>query len=175
MTTRSDTPLELPDTYSMQLDNPDDQIYRLRTSQVVCMPPDDAFKFFVDPRKLYMIIPDWLNFTVINVKTRKDTLADAEFRYKVRWLGLRFNWHSRIIEYNPPDSFIDIQVKGPYKHWRHIHTFEKIPEGTMMRDEIIYEIPLGPMGALLHKLVIRRQLEEIFKFRAMSICKLPGK
>jgi ligand-binding SRPBCC domain-containing protein len=45
----------------------------------------------------------------------------------------------------------------------------------MMRDEIIYEIPLGPMGALLHKLVIRRQLEEIFKFRAMSICKLPGK
>ena len=37
---------------------------------------------------------------------------------------------------------MDIQVMGPYNSWVHRHLLETVPEGTLMRDNVTYTLPL---------------------------------
>ena len=50
---------------------------------------------------------------------------------------------------------MDVQVSEPYKLWRHTHSFEVVPAGTLMRDTVDYALRLGPLGALVHALFVR--------------------
>lgn len=93
----------------------------------------------------------------------------AEFDYTIRWYEVTLEWESRIINCKHPQRFTDVQLVGPYRSWEHIHTFEDTPEGTLMRDTITYELPFGLLGNTVHALVLRRQLEDIFSYRAMRI------
>ena len=78
-------------------------------------------------------------------------------------------WRTLITSYNPPHRFVDEQLSGPYSFWHHTHTFEAVAGGTMIRDHVRYLLPLGALGSLLQKLVVRRQLEAIFRHRAQAI------
>ena len=68
-----------------------------------------------------------------------------------------------------------MQTKGPYKEWRHEHTFVEVEGGTLMRDRVQYELPLGILGTIAHRLIVARQLKEIFDYRARRIGKLFAK
>ena len=130
------------------------------------MPPELVFPFFEDPRNLYEITPDWLDFRMSD-PDQAAAFERAEFGYTIRWLGIRIRWRSRITDYRPPERFTDIQLIGPYRSWHHLHTFERIPEGTLMKDEVTYELPFG--AGLLHSVVIAPQLRAIFLFRARRV------
>jgi ligand-binding SRPBCC domain-containing protein len=73
------------------------------------------------------------------------------------------------LEYLPPKQFTDAQVKGPYAMWKHLHTFESVPEGTLMQDSITYRIPFGFIGKILYRFIIMNQLKNIFSYRAVRI------
>jgi len=147
----------------------DDVIYHLRTSLILPLSPHEAFKFFQDPRNLPEITPDWLDLRIVNNDAVKEVFEGAVFDFIIRWLGFPFKWRSKIIEYKPPKRFIDIQVTGPYRYWRHLHLFEKVSEGTLLKDEVSYKLPVGFLGRLLHKVIVERQLEDIFRYRALRI------
>ena len=148
--------------------------YQLRTKQVLKVPVEKAFSFFEDPANLSEITPDWLDFQTINHEVNSDLFEGAELRFTIRWFSLRFAWQTKITEYLPPERFTDLQVRGPYRLWEHKHFFEEIPEGTLMRDEVMYRIPFGILGRLLHGVIIRKQLEEIFNYRALRIDEWSG-
>ena len=74
-----------------------------------------------------------------------------------------------ITEYDEPSGFSDISIKGPYSFWHHRHVFEDTPEGTVMHDEVTYALPFGILGRLVHGLWVRRQLKNIFDYRAEII------
>ena len=76
------------------------------------------------------------------------------------------SWRSRIEAYDPPHSFVDVQLRGPYRRWDHRHTFRAVDGGTQVIDEVEYELPFGPLGDLVHRLVVRNQLRHIFDYRA---------
>ncbi|MDH4164633.1 MAG: hypothetical protein OEW15_18385 [Nitrospirota bacterium] len=38
-----------------------------------------------------------------------------------------------------------------------------------MNDSVTYRLPSGPLGRLAHNVIIRRQLENIFRYRAKRI------
>ena len=42
--------------------------------------------------------------------------------------------------------FVDRQVKGPFRLWEHTHAFEERPDGTLIRDAVLYRMPYGPLG-----------------------------
>ena len=69
------------------------------------------------------------------------------------------DWLTRIEIWEPGRRFVDTQVRGPYRLWRHTHVFEDHPEGTLVRDRVSYEIPLGPLGELARLLFVRRDLD----------------
>ena len=94
-----------------------------------------------------------------------------EFKYTIKWLGLRIPWRSRIVDYHPPLEFTDIQVAGPYLKWVHVHTFRPASEEekTLMKDNVDYRLPLGLAGRLAHVWIVERQLRDIFSYRASRI------
>ena len=123
-----------------------------------------VFEFFARPENLATLTPGWLGFTLLTPPPIV-LAAGAVLDYRIRWLGLPFRWRSLIREYDPPYRFVDVQVIGPYARWEHRHMFVEEAGGTVMEDRVTYRLPLGPIGELVHRLGVRRQLEAIFAYR----------
>ena len=87
-------------------------------------------------------------------------------------MGLPVHWKTIITYYQPPECFVDEQLRGPYAFWHHTHKFTPIDEGTMIEDTVKYAIPFGIFGRLAHFFFVRRQLKRIFEFRARAISKI---
>jgi ligand-binding SRPBCC domain-containing protein len=130
------------------------------------LPPDDVFPFFADAHNLEAITPPWLGFRVVTPRPI-DMRAGALIEYRLRLRGVPLRWRTRIAVWDPPRRFVDVQIAGPYRLWHHTHDFEPDGSGgTIMRDTVRYALPLGPLGALAHRLLVRRDLDAIFQFRA---------
>jgi ligand-binding SRPBCC domain-containing protein len=168
-------PTESPPSFKIGFERQGFLAWRLSARQLLPLPPEETFAFFRDPRNLSSLMPDWLNFTLAGPSDKLAVFEGAEFDYTIRWFGLRLKWRSRIVDYRPPEQFADIQLVGPYRFWRHLHTFAPAPEGTLLGEEVVYRIPVE---AALAERLINRQLEEIFTYRAARIAAwaaMPGK
>jgi len=125
---------------------------------------EEVFEFFSAARNLEQITPPLLKFEVLTpepIPMGEGTLID----YRLRVHGLPLRWRTKITRWNPPYQFADIQLRGPYKLWDHTHTFLEEDGGTRMIDEVTYELPFGPLGDIVHTLMVRRDVEEIFRYR----------
>ena len=98
--------------------------------------------------------------------------AGTLIEYRLRLHGLPVRWLTRISEWVPGERFVDEQVRGPYALWHHTHLFEPDGDGTIVRDRVRYRLPLGPLGAAAHLLLVRRDLERIFDFRQAAVERL---
>jgi ligand-binding SRPBCC domain-containing protein len=142
--------------------------HRLVASQTIDHPIEEVFAFFSRPDNLGRITPAAMGFEQLSADL--ETRAGLEIDHRIRpLLGIPMLWRSRIESYDPPHSFVDRQVRGPYHRWEHRHTFTAVEGGTRIDDEVTYELPLGPLGDLAHALVVRDQLLEIFRHRARTI------
>jgi ligand-binding SRPBCC domain-containing protein len=159
----------LPEKFSIRFDKTDTHTFLLSTQQIIPIPVEKAFSFFEKPENLSEITPEWLNFRFKMKGTQSKTYKGAEFDYTIRWFAIRINWHTLISEYRHPVMFTDVQVKGPYALWKHLHTFEPVPEGTLLKDFVTYRIPFGFFGNILFGTIIRKQLRDIFSYRAFRI------
>ena len=139
--------------------------HRLVATQFVSRPRPDVFDFFSLPDNLARITPPGMRFEFLTED--RAMRPGLEIDYRLRPLfGIPLSWRTRIDEYDPPHSFTDVQLRGPYRRWEHRHTFEVADGGTLMTDEIEYELPLGPLGDLLNRLMVRAELAQIFAYRA---------
>ncbi len=159
----------LPPTFSLAFRRKGRAAYELAASQVLPLPRERAFVFFEDPRNLFDITPGWLSFVMSDRESKTDMFEGATFDYTIRWFGIPLRWQSTIEGYRPPERFTDIQLTGPYRSWSHLHSFEELGGATLMRDQVNYQLPLGPLGDAAHTLAVRRQLENIFRYRARRV------
>ena len=130
--------------------------------------PEEAFGFFADAFNLELITPPWLNFRVVT-PAPIDMSAGTLIEYRLRLRGLPIRWLTRIEDWQPGERFSDLQLRGPYRHWHHTHTFSARDGGTVMRDVVRYSLPLGPLGRLARAAIVRRDLERIFDFRRDAV------
>lgn len=85
--------------------------------------------------------------------------------WQARHFGLMFQMTSRITEMNRPSRFVDEQLDGPFKQWRHVHSFEAQADGTRMVDRIDYEAPFGPLGRAVDRFFLNRYLTNLIAQR----------
>lgn len=141
------------------------RIHTLRRIQELDGTPGDVFPFFADAFNLEAITPPLLRFRVV---TPAPILMQAGtlIQYRLRLRGVPVTWRTLIQEWTPDRRFVDTQLSGPYALWHHTHTFDPLPgERTLMTDTVRYAIGLGPLGALAHRALVRRDVEAIFDFR----------
>lgn len=149
------------------------KLRELRYEQAVPAPRDEVFAFFDRPENLGRLTPPDMGFEILTPgppAMRRGALID----YVVRVAGIGVRWTTLISEYDPPQSFVDVQLRGPYSFWHHRHTFAEIPGGTLVGDEVAYAMPLGPLGELAHALEVGRRLRRIFAYRRRRIIEVFG-
>ncbi len=143
----------------------------LERTQRLPLPPPEAFEFFGDAFNLEAITPPWLHFRVLTerpIEMGPGTLIS----YRLRLHGIPVRWKTEIREWEPGARFRDVQLSGPYALWDHAHNFESDGQGgTLMRDRVLYRIPLGPLGEMAHRLFVRRDVERIFDHRHAEIAR----
>jgi len=145
--------------------------FRLETTVWLPQPRERLFDFFGDAFQLQSITPPWLHFDVLTpapIQMAAGTVID--YRLCLRIVPLR--WRTLISEWNPPHGFVDEQLKGPYRWWRHRHEFVPENEGTTMRDFVDYGVPGGRM---IHALLVRSDLTRIFTYRRQRMVELFGR
>lgn len=134
---------------------------------------EEVFPFFADAGNLEAITPPWLNFRILTplpIAMGKGALID----YRLRLFCVPLRWRTRIDLFEPPVRFVDRQLWGPYRLWRHTHEFLETPAGVLMTDRVEYQIPLGPVGQAAHALLVRRLLDQIFAYRFSAIAQFFG-
>lgn len=143
----------------------------LERSQVVPGDMATVFGFFKDPKNLEALTPPWLRFEV-KASTDERVRDGTEIEYRLWWQIFPMKWRSRIRDYVEGSNFADEMLEGPYRRWYHRHQFNEVPGGIEIVDVVSYELPFGPLGRLVHALVVRRQLEAIFEHRREATARI---
>lgn len=128
-------------------------------------PRAEVFPFFADAHNLQTLTPPWLKFEVLTpapITLRPGVLID----YRITVHGFPIRWRTEIIEWDPPNQFVDVQLTGPYTLWHHTHIFRERDRGTTCCDRVRYR-PRG--GALIQWLFVRRDVERIFQYRQQRL------
>ena len=144
-------------------------IHTLRREKVLDAETDAVFAFFADPLNLEAITPPLLGFAVVT--PAPIAMGVGTFiQYRLRLHGVPMRWDTLIQAWEPPRRFVDVQVRGPYRLWHHTHELTALDDGrTLMRDTVRYELGFGALGALAHRVIVRRDLEAIFAYRAERV------
>jgi ligand-binding SRPBCC domain-containing protein len=142
--------------------------YTFQRQQWVPRPIDEVFDFFASAANLELLTPPWLKFHIVT-SPPVTMAAGTLIEYRIHWHFIRMRWISEIVEWLPPTRFVDIELKGPYKMWHHTHSFVAERNGTTIRDDIRYALPLGILGAIANRLSVRRDLERIFDYRTKRV------
>lgn len=135
---------------------------------------EELFQFFKAETNLEEITPPWLGFKVKS-KSTKEIESGTKIKYKLSLRGLPMEWESEILEWKENEQFVDIQRKGPYSYWHHLHQFEDLGEGTLLRDRVTFKLPLGALGRMVAGPWVSKDVKQIFGFRQKVVYKLYGR
>jgi len=126
--------------------------------------PERVFAFHEQPDALTLLLPPWESARVI--QSAKISEVGARAIVETRILGpFTVKWVAEHTRYEPPRMFEDVQVKGPFRRWRHRHVVEPRSDGAILRDEIDYEPPFGFLGRAFAPLLIESRLRKLFDYR----------
>lgn len=139
---------------------------RFAKESVIAAPPDRVFAFHLLPDAFERLIPPWERVKII--QKADISVVGSRAIIEIRALGpITQRWVAEHTVYDPPHLFEDVQVSGPFKSWRHRRIFEPHPNGTLLRDEIEFIPPFGPLGEIVGRFVIISKLEKMFEHRHM--------
>ena len=137
---------------------------RFVKESVIRASPERVFAFHEQPDVLNLLMPPWESARVI--QTAKISEVGTSAIIETRILGpIKTRWVAQHTVYDPPHVFEDVQIKGPFRSWRHRHIVEPNAEGAILRDEIDYEPPLGFLGRAVAPLLVQGRLQKLFDYR----------
>lgn len=145
-------------------DRAPDGVQTIHVETEVPTPLDQTFAFFADAANLQRLTPPWVHFqirTPLPIEMREGALID----YRIAVHGLPIPWRTRIDVWEPGVRFVDRQLAGPYRWWRHEHRFLAMPSGTRVIDTVHYV----PRAAWLSSWLVRRDVSRIFAYRQQAL------
>ena len=151
------------------------KIYTFHKKQNLPITKDQAWEFLSSPKNLKTITPDYMGFNILSGADRP-MYAGQIIQYSVTpVLGIKTKWVTEITHVVDGNYFVDEQRFGPYALWHHKHFIKEIDGGVEMEDIIDYKVPMGILGQMVHPILVKPKLEEIFKYRTQKLEELFGK
>ncbi|MEZ4874722.1 MAG: SRPBCC family protein [Flavobacteriaceae bacterium] len=145
------------------------KIYTLHYTQFLPISLQEAWDFLSDPKNLKVITPDYMGFHIMSGAERNMYPGQIIEYVVTPVLGIKTTWVTEITHVKNLEYFVDEQRFGPYALWHHKHFLKEVPGGVEMEDLIHYKVPFGWLGTLLHPILVRPKLEEIFTYRKEKI------
>lgn len=140
-------------------------MFQLQRTQIIPADLETCWDFFSAPGNLQLITPDYMGFHV-RTKVPEQMYPGLIIAYTITpLLGIRMQWVTEITHVRDKEFFVDEQRSGPYRLWHHEHHFKAVEGGTEMTDILTYQLPLGFLGKLMHRFVVKKKLDEIFAYR----------
>lgn len=132
-------------------------------------PPETVFGLSLDVDVHTGSMSDSGERAVAGVRSGRMGLGDT-VTWQARHFGVPLRMTSTISELRSPEFFVDEQVKGPFALWRHEHRFVANESslrdgGTLMRDDITFAAPLGPLGRLAELAILRWYMPKLIRQR----------
>jgi ligand-binding SRPBCC domain-containing protein len=78
--------------------------------------------------------------------------------WKGKHFGVYLTHQSLISEMDFPTYFVDEQLKGQFKSFKHQHFFEQKENCVEVTDVLEYETPFGIFGELFEKILLKKHL-----------------
>jgi ligand-binding SRPBCC domain-containing protein len=160
--------------------------HTFHSEQWLPYPVERVFAFLANPDNLPRLMPTWqkaqieeASFVSPPARPADDPIlpmtvtagigSHMTLSFKpLPYSPIRVPWEVEITEFVWNDHFCDRQLRGPFAYWSHCHTVRSEHQantsGTLLSDDIEYEIPLGKFGELAQRL-ITRQLRNTFAYR----------
>lgn len=135
----------------------------IRRSRIAA-PAEEVFRWHTRPGALERLTPPWEHVRVLERTGGVDNGGRVVLR--IRFGPLRRTWVAQHCDYLPGQQFRDVQVRGPFARWEHLHRIEPDgPNACFLVDRIDYALPLGTLGQRLGRRLVRRKLAQMFAYR----------
>lgn len=141
-------------------------IHQLRFKQSLKTDIDTLWDFMSSPANLGKITPPHMDFQILNNLNGEKMFAGQIIEYHVKPIaGIKMNWVTEITHVKEKVYFVDEQRFGPYSFWHHRHSFQPGNNGVDMFDDLHYKIPFGALGRVANRILIKKQVLQIFDYR----------
>ena len=129
---------------------------------------EEAFEWHERKGAFRRLMPPW---ELAEEVRADDNLKEGSQRiFKFPMGPVKMSWVAQHTAYNPPHSFEDIMLKGPFKSWHHTHSFEVTSDGNVMiHDKVNYKLPLGFLGNFVAGRMIKKRLSRMFTAREIRL------
>ncbi|MHC5012023.1 MAG: SDR family oxidoreductase [Planctomycetota bacterium] len=125
---------------------------------------DRLYRWHARPGAIHRLVPPWEKMQVIDPGPGVIDGARAVIRVKAGPF-----WRQWVAEHRQCEEgrqFQDVQIRGPFRSWEHLHRFEDDgPDRSRLEDRVKYALPFGFVGRLLGGRYTRRKLERMFAYR----------
>ena len=163
--------------------------FHFTAGQWVPFPLDLVFSFFANPENLPRLMPRWQRVRIEEAvfapppprpqgsrilpgiaagSGTRLTFSARPFPFS----PLRAPWEALIQDFRWNEGFCDIQLRGPFRSWKHCHSVEPSRNGTLIHDDITYELPLGRLNPLADKIAAKNALAYTFRYRQQRALEL---
>ena len=139
--------------------------FLFKSQRTVEKPLTEVFDFFSNAHNLAVITPPQLNLEILT-PAPIEMFAGTRIDYRLKLHGIPIRWQTEITEWDPPHFFEDEQRRGPYRLWRHTHTFDETEDGVVVNDSVEYAV-WG--DGLVNTLFVRPDIEKIFAYRSEQL------
>jgi uncharacterized protein len=138
-------------------------VYSSRIDQ----PLDKVFAWHMREGAFERLKPPWEQFKVTGRSGSIQNNGIVKLRTKFGPLSMK--WMVKHADYIPEKQFKDIQVKGFFPSFVHLHLFERFGSSSILEDRIEYSLPAGRVGRLAARRFVDKNLKKIFDYRHRTI------
>jgi ligand-binding SRPBCC domain-containing protein len=141
------------------------------TSLVLNVPPERVFEFSIQPANIVRLSPPELGLKFVDAPEHFS--LGSKYEFKVQAWGTVQTSFFEVVEFDHPLSFVEVQLKGPMKSWRHEHRFEVNTDGqTVVFNRIEFAPPGGLVGLLVTEAKLLDNMDDGFYHRHQQLRKL---
>jgi|GEM_PF-93732 len=125
-------------------------------------PVDSVFTYFARPEHVSdQIKNDTVGMTVVPMDIKEGMGVGTTFRIIGDFSGKRLEWDCETTEFVRNEKIVAKQFEGPFKRWQITNEFKSLGDNlTRVTMSVDYEMPFGPLGAILDKAKFAKSAEK---------------
>jgi len=124
-------------------------------------PVENVFTYFARPEHISdQIKTDVVGMVVVPMDIKEGMGVGTTFRIIGDFSGKRLEWDCETTEFVKDKKISAKQIEGPFKKWEITNEFEALSDNlTRITMSVNYEMPFGPLGAILDKAKFAKSAE----------------